>query len=38
MLEIDDEVNEEWKTPPEGFNDDYEDDQVILSKSIENLN
>ena len=34
MHEIDNQVSEEWKSPPDGFNDDYEDDQVIINKSI----
>lgn len=27
MIEIDKEVKEEWKSPPEGFNEDIEEDE-----------
>ena len=27
MVEIDDEITEEWKNPPEGYNEDMEDDE-----------
>jgi hypothetical protein len=32
MLEIEDEVPEEWANPPDGFNDDFieDDDQKII--------
>ena len=37
MMELDDEVDEEWKSPPDGFNDDLEedDDQRLIKMGMD---
>jgi len=37
MMEVDDEVDEEWKSPPDGFNDDLEedDDQRLIKMGMD---
>ncbi len=37
MIEIEDEINDEWKSPPDGFNDDLieDDDQKIIKIGID---
>ena len=39
MLEIEDEVEQEWMSPPEGFNDDVieDDDQKIIKIQMDSI-
>lgn len=39
MIEIDEEVSDDWKSPPEGFNDDCleDDDQKIIKISMDSI-
>lgn len=39
MIEIDDEVPVEWKSPPDGFNDDCleDDDQKIIKIQMDSI-
>lgn len=39
MLELDDEISQEWKCPPDGFNDDLveSDDQKLIKNAMNHL-
>ena len=39
MIEIDDEVSDDWKSPPDGFNDDCleDDDQKIIKIQMDSI-